>query len=844
MKTRTILLSAAVALGCASALAAHPIQPEGGRQGGMADRTIAIWQSHGRYFDQKENRWKWQRCRLYGTVEDLYTRSYVVPFLVPMLENAGAYVVMPRERDDHHEEIIVDEEGIRYHNGKEKWKQMHHAAYAKPHGPLGDGQNPFITGKAMHCKSVQDKDKASTAEWCAPVPVTGELAVYVTYPQDKDNCPAVTYTIHTAAGPKNFTIDQTKGGGTWLFLGMFPFKASSTAVPLVSVTNYSPDKGEVVADAIRLGGGMGSVARKPNGAKGEGQTSGMPRWAEGARYWLQSAGFPEKVYAPAKEEGDYRDDIYNRPTWANYLRDEQGIPVDMVMAFHSDAGNEPGNTIVGTLGIYYTNNGAKFSDGRSRNLNEKLASSIVNSVVNDIRAKYNSNWVKRPMRDKSYIEARVTDMPSMLLELLSHQNFADMKLGLNPQFKHDVSRAVYKGILKYMSQQGLAKYVVTPLAPGNFSVSETEKEGIYRLAWTPTRDPLEPTAETQSYIVEERRGKSADAPFIAVATVTEPTYDAKLAPNETASWRIVAVNEGGRSFPSEVLAAGFRKGAPCVTVVNGFTRVSGPEPFEGTSNQAGFGLSDPGVPWNYDLSYTGAQHNFTRSDEWVDDDNPGFGASYADMETKPVYGNTFDFALVHGNAIMNAGCSFVSSSVDAFANDSLTYTPECIDLILGLQKPPFTLFPTNLRGRLEVLGKAGVPIFVSGANIGSGLKDKAEKDFARQTLGIKLRTDKAVRLGEVKEVQSTYSNDFKGGTFDFNTELGGKPYAVTEPDAIVPDASGAATIMRYKESDSSAGVAYRSGSRAAVSLGFPFEAITDASSRNALMNQILDFLKL
>lgn len=54
---------------------------------GLSGRTIALWQSHGRYFNAKEGKWKWQRGALLRTVEDMYTQSYVLPFLMPMLEN-------------------------------------------------------------------------------------------------------------------------------------------------------------------------------------------------------------------------------------------------------------------------------------------------------------------------------------------------------------------------------------------------------------------------------------------------------------------------------------------------------------------------------------------------------------------------------------------------------------------------------------------------------------------------------------------------------------------------------------------------------------------------------------
>jgi len=44
-----------------------PVQPSKGLQG----RHIAMWQSHGRYYEQKLDRWEWQRARIFQTVEDL-----------------------------------------------------------------------------------------------------------------------------------------------------------------------------------------------------------------------------------------------------------------------------------------------------------------------------------------------------------------------------------------------------------------------------------------------------------------------------------------------------------------------------------------------------------------------------------------------------------------------------------------------------------------------------------------------------------------------------------------------------------------------------------------------------
>ena len=66
---------------------------------GLDGRYIALWHSHGYYFDMPLDRWEWQRAKLFGSVEDLSVMAYVIPYLAPMLENSGATLFLPRERD-------------------------------------------------------------------------------------------------------------------------------------------------------------------------------------------------------------------------------------------------------------------------------------------------------------------------------------------------------------------------------------------------------------------------------------------------------------------------------------------------------------------------------------------------------------------------------------------------------------------------------------------------------------------------------------------------------------------------------------------------------------------------
>ena len=97
-------------------------------------------------------------------------------------------------------------------------------------------------------------------------------------------------------------------------------------------------------------------------------------------------------------------------------------------------------------------------------------------------------------------------------------------------------------------------------------------------------------------------------------------------------------------------------------VVNGFDRVSGPADFVADSIAGFYDPKDHGVPYLNDISFIGSQYEFRRSKPWTDDDAPGFGASRANYETKVIAGNSFDYPALHGQSIVKAGYSFVSSS--------------------------------------------------------------------------------------------------------------------------------------------------------------------------------------
>lgn len=340
------------------------------------------------------------------------------------------------------------------------------------------------------------------------------------------------------------------GGGTWIYLGTFPLEAGySDTEPVVTLSNLSKTAGKIItADAVKIGGGMGNIARSDRRsdvyfdpstpeepiiplaeninpadteeesedaevedeeieeeeteeadkviANNEGdlsekadttnlksiidpvvkkgmppvfKTSGMPRFLEGARYWMQWAGMPEDIYSPYHGTDDYKDDYTARGHWVNYLaggsrvlpnQDGLNIPIDVVMALHSDAGKRADDSFVGTLGIYYTNGGDSYVDGTPRANSRTLTDMLMRQITGDIRQVWEPQWTRRSMWDKSYVEARVPEVPTALIEFMSHQNFADMWYGLDPSFRFTVGRSIYKALGRFIAERKDRKFVV------------------------------------------------------------------------------------------------------------------------------------------------------------------------------------------------------------------------------------------------------------------------------------------------------------------------------------------------------------------------------------------------
>lgn len=807
---------------------------------GLQNRHISLWASHGRFYDQARGYWRWQRPNLFSTTEDLYTQTIVVPYLIPMLEKAGAIVFTPRERDWQKQEIIVDNDGSKANyievTKGDKWQTSKQPGFAFHTGTYTDGENPFVAGSARMVKTTSSKSRYSLATYQPYFQKAGRYAVYVSYQTLENSIPDALYTVWHKGERTQFHVNQQMGGGTWVYLGTFDFDAGYSEFNRVTVSNQSSEKGIVTTDAIRFGGGMGNIER-------DGLTSQLPRALEGARYWSQWAGMPYTVYSSKGGTNDYADDINVRSLTTNrlgggscYMPTIEGlkVPIELSLAFHSDAGYaKDGEGLIGSLSICTTNHHeGKLNAGISRMASRDLADALLSNETLDLKHKY-GQWNRRELFDRNYSEARLPEVPSAILEMLSHQNFPDMRYGQDPNFRFTLARSIYKTILRYVNDQHGKPFVVTPLAPDHFRVEL--KKGVACLSWDAVNDLQEPTAKPTGYVVYTAIG---DADFDNGTYVRGKTeHEVELEPGLLYHFKVAAVNRGGESFTTEVLSACSMPNAnKTVMIVNGFHRVSSPA-IRNTPAEQGFDLDeDPGVTYGPTLGWSGRQINFDRKQMGVEDG--GLGNSGEELTGMLIAGNDFNYVMTHAKAIASAkqynivSCS--SETVETGKVNLIGY--DAVDLLLGLERhdghslKAYKTFTSHMQDALKRYTTHGGALLVSGAYVGTDMTQDADRQFLQNVL-------KSTWGGR----SQTKDNKVKGlGTeMTYWKALNEEHYAATSADILQP-VKPAFTAMQYADGYGAA-IAYRSNCRLFV-MGFPFECIEGEHKQASVMRGILNYL--
>ena len=635
------------------------------------------------------------------------------------------------------------------------------------------------------------------------------------------------------------------------------------------VTLTHKGKHITTTDAIKFGGGWGSVARYPHPEIGHDDfytkkdthsqevvtdstshkemqalatTSGYPRYIEGARYWLQYAGIPDSVYNYTGSKNDYTDDFSCRGRWVNYLAGGSkaypegpglNIPVNMSVAFHSDAGCYPTDEIVGTF-MFYIDKGddqeTTYPAGGDRICNRDFADYIQTQIVEDIRQTMLPTWQKRHLMRKSLSEVRNPKVPCTIIELLSHHNYYDMKFGLDPKFKFIVSRAIYKGMLRFIHQTTGTPYVVQPLPVQQMNIDYVQGDSL-QISWAERIDRLEPTATPTYYILYTRASKKKDGQWIASdwdngVVVSQNSTTIAIQRGVKYDFMVRAGNEGGVSLESEILSAYIDPAydnKQLALIINGFHRVDAPEMFGIDSITGGVVPGSYAVSYGKEISFLGEQFDYDRANMWESDDDCGFGMCHADYQKEVNMGNTFDYPSMHGQSLAEMGVSYVSSSINAV--ESLA-PYALVDIIMGKEKTSkndsIGCIPMHIRNAIEAYTNQGGKLLLTGSYIASNMRHTCDTAFTHNVLHYRYKTEKASTCGRI----NFQYNVLPTKQYEYYTRPNPQVIECEWPDGIEP-MRGGARIARYDDTYVNAGVAYEDNKNRMIILPFMIESVKD-----------------
>ena len=434
----------------------------------------------------------------------------------------------------------------------------------------------------------------------------------------------------------------------------------------------------------------------------------------------------------------------------------------------------------------------------------------------------------------------------MILELLAHQNFTDMKFAHDPNFKFTASRAIYKAMLQYVSaMHGEPQPAIQPLPVNTFSARLVKGQDAVQLSWHPTEDSLETSATPTDYIIYTRTPNTDFDNGRLTGGRTAVTLP--VVPGTHYIYKVAALNAGGRSFDSPELSVYCARGhrnsaAPEVLVVDAFNRLSGPARIE-TADSLGFDLSaDCGVPRGYTLALIGKQTNFDRQS--MGGEGPrSLGHGGSEWLGRRIAGNNFDGSETHTAAIIEAAphVSVSSTCVDAFngLSEKQLSAYRLIDYAAGLERDaphnlrPYKAIPVAARRQLQHFQSNGGHLLVSGSFIGSDLRSEEEQRFLAQTL----------HLSCPGNVRNDSLSVFTGLNLQlpvYNTP-NADHFACNISDVLEPT-EGAFSAFAYGNGGYSAGVAHDGQNGRTLTLGFPFECISNAQIRAQAMSAMLQFL--
>jgi N-acetylmuramoyl-L-alanine amidase len=492
-----------------------------GWEGGLNGKSVFVSAGHGWYWNSTFGTYKTQRPIFpstpypsgEGIIEDFNNAEAVNQYLLTYLENAGADVWPVRERDMNTTMLIVDNKS-RDFSTQGNWTIN-------------------TTGYGGTYRSVATRATSiATATWTFTPTLTATYAVYVWFPSAAQAPTAdAHFFVEHAGATTPVTIPQTRDANTWRYLGRYPFYGEQAA--RIYLTNQSNSPGvTVLADAIRLGGGMADTSAPDTSI-----ISGKPRWEEQAWTYAKWLGLTD-VYS--------YNDVIVRPIYAEWEKDPGEDAV--YIAWHTNGFNGYNTVARGTETAIHSFQPTPNSD--------LLQNFIHTELINDIHTGWDPTWPDRGQKADDYGELRrLSTMPGVLIENGFHDNPIDVDALKDPRFLQLSARAIYQGLVRYW-------HAVDPNVPLTFLPEPPQQvtvrnssPGQITINWKPGSIDgrgLRGDSATAYRVYTSPDGFGWSNPIEVAATTYTLTG---LLPNQLIFVKVTGVNAGGESFTSPVLAA-------------------------------------------------------------------------------------------------------------------------------------------------------------------------------------------------------------------------------------------------------------------------------------------------
>ena len=545
--------------------------------GALSGLRVALSPGHGtRWVETNDSggsvqEWQFQRGITQNLREDIHTAEWVIDFLMPMVERAGGEVILLRESSYLGSSALIDNDST----GDDY----------REDGTWAQGE---LTGFGGTYRAAEvDSTGNARASWSFRVAEDGNYPVYVHIVTGSNRSESAHYTLTHATGEADVYLSQnalriedwarasypnipppsdtaTVSSDLWEMLGTFPFRADVDYT--VTLTNDSGEAGTfVIADAVYVGGGVGSVEGST------GATSGRPRWEESASTYLEWLGAPNWMKVG---------DVSMRPLYAMYAG------ADVYLALHTNCCGASGTS----SWVWYPEMWVPtrswpegFADDNLPPGTLELAEAIQRQVVDRIQLGWDPDWRNngiwganfgelRAIRNGWYedvnthaIEPPLT-IPAMLMEVAFHSEDYDSMFIRELGFRHDVARGYLAGLIATVIG---AEAVLPPLPPNELAASATET-GIV-VSWSAQQDALQPTSVSDRFHVYT----SVDGVLFGEEPfeTEETSIILETSPCEALYVKVTALNGSGESLDSSVVGAQFpERGAARLLVVDGIDR--------------------------------------------------------------------------------------------------------------------------------------------------------------------------------------------------------------------------------------------------------------------------------